>query len=77
MMRAIDKGLANSRIGLVLVTPALLARFQNRASRTKSFRHSWRVTVSFLSCTTRRMMLSAMSARCSLLEAAWTLQRIQ
>ncbi len=25
MMRAIDKGLANSRIGLVLVTPALLA----------------------------------------------------
>ena len=27
MMRAIDKGLANSRIGLVLVTPALLNRF--------------------------------------------------
>lgn len=26
MMRAIDKGLANSRIGLVLVTPTLLAR---------------------------------------------------
>lgn len=26
MMRAIDKGLANSRIGLVLVTPALLRR---------------------------------------------------
>lgn len=26
MMRALDKGLANSRIGLVLVTPALLAR---------------------------------------------------
>jgi TIR domain-containing protein len=26
MMRAIDKGLANSRIGLVLVTPALLDR---------------------------------------------------
>lgn len=26
MMREIDKGLANSRIGLVLVTPALLAR---------------------------------------------------
>jgi hypothetical protein len=25
-MRAIDKGLANSRIGLVLVTPALLKR---------------------------------------------------
>jgi len=26
MMRAIDKGLANSRVGLVLVTPALLTR---------------------------------------------------
>jgi hypothetical protein len=26
MMRAIDKGLANSKIGLVLVTPALLRR---------------------------------------------------
>jgi hypothetical protein len=26
LMRAIDKGLANSRIGLVLVTPALLRR---------------------------------------------------
>ncbi|WP_198679034.1 toll/interleukin-1 receptor domain-containing protein [Aliidiomarina haloalkalitolerans] len=26
MMRAIDKGLANSRIGLVLVTPAMLKR---------------------------------------------------
>ena len=26
MMRAIDKGLANSRMGLVLVAPALLAR---------------------------------------------------
>ena len=30
MMRAIDKGLANSRIGLVLVTPALLTRLPKR-----------------------------------------------
>lgn len=29
MMRAIDKGLATSKIGLVLVTPALLARLPN------------------------------------------------
>lgn len=29
LMRAIDKGLANSRIGLVLVTPALLLRLPN------------------------------------------------
>ncbi len=28
MMRAIDKGLANSRIGLVLVTPAMLDRLK-------------------------------------------------
>jgi len=43
LMRAIDKGLANSRIGIVLVTHALRAASRLRASRTKSFRHSWRV----------------------------------
>ena len=32
MMRAIDRGLANSKIGLVLVTPALLARLPNEDS---------------------------------------------
>ena len=31
MMRAIDKGLANSRIGLVLVTPALLTRLPHES----------------------------------------------
>ena len=77
MMRAIDKGLANSRIGLVLVTPALLARLPKESVPTKSFRHSWRVTSSFPSCTTRRMKLSEMSAPCSPPEAAWTPQRIQ
>lgn len=35
MMRAIDKGLANSRIGLVLVTPALLARLPNEGVAEK------------------------------------------
>ena len=29
LLRAIDKGLANSRIGIVLVTPALLSRLPN------------------------------------------------
>ena len=33
LMRAIDKGLANSRIGIVLVTPALLRRLPNRGHR--------------------------------------------
>lgn len=35
MMRAIDKGLANSRIGLVLVTPALLSRLPNESVADK------------------------------------------
>ncbi|SFN44715.1 TIR domain-containing protein [Nitrosospira briensis] len=35
MMRALDKGLANSRIGLVLVTPALLARLPKESVADK------------------------------------------
>jgi TIR domain len=35
MMRAIDKGLANSRIGLVLVTPALLVRLPKESIADK------------------------------------------
>lgn len=35
MMRAIDKGLANSRIGLVLVTPSLLARLPKESIADK------------------------------------------
>lgn len=35
MMRAIDKGLANSKIGLVLVTPALLERLPNEGVADK------------------------------------------
>lgn len=35
MMRAIDKGLASSRIGLVLVTPALLARLPKESVADK------------------------------------------
>jgi hypothetical protein len=35
MMRAIDKGLAASRIGLVLVTPALLARLPKESVADK------------------------------------------
>lgn len=35
MMRAIDKGLANSRIGLVLVTPALLDRLRKESVADK------------------------------------------
>jgi hypothetical protein len=35
LMLAIDKGLANSRIGLVLVTPALIARLPNEGVAEK------------------------------------------
>lgn len=35
MMRAIDKGLANSKVGLVLVTPALLARLPQESVADK------------------------------------------
>ena len=35
MMRAIDKGLANSKIGLVLVTPALLERLPRESIADK------------------------------------------
>jgi hypothetical protein len=35
LMRAIDKGLANSKIGLVLVTPALLLRLPNEGIADK------------------------------------------
>jgi hypothetical protein len=34
-MRAIDKGLANSRIGVVLVTPSLLRRLQSEGVADK------------------------------------------
>jgi hypothetical protein len=35
MMRAIDKGLANSRVGLVLVTPAMLERLPKESVADK------------------------------------------
>lgn len=35
MMRAIDKGLANSKVGLVLVTPAMLERLPNESVADK------------------------------------------
>ena len=35
LMRSIDKGLANSKIGIVLVTPALLTRLKNEGIADK------------------------------------------
>jgi hypothetical protein len=35
LLRAIDKGLANSRVGIVLVTPALLRRLPNEGIADK------------------------------------------
>ena len=35
LLRAIDKGLANSRVGIVLVTPALLTRLESEGIADK------------------------------------------
>ena len=40
LLREIDRGLAKSRVGIVLVTPALLSRLKGEGSPTKSYRHS-------------------------------------
>lgn len=40
LLREIDKGLAKSRVGIVLVTPALLRRVQNEGIAEKSSLHS-------------------------------------
>lgn len=56
MMRAIDKGLANSKVGLVLVTPALLARLpKKKASLTKNFQRYSQEIGSFPLCITQHM----------------------
>ena len=43
-MREIDRGLAKSRAGLVLITPALLERVDNRGALTRSSRSFWHAT---------------------------------
>lgn len=55
-VREIDKRTAKSRVGLLMVSPALLRRLQG-AWQTKSFQHYSRATS--LLCTTRRMKPSA------------------
>lgn len=58
-MRSIDKGLANSRVGIVLVTPAMLSTLPKGGAPTKSFRHSWRARGLYQSCIRQRTTLSA------------------
>ncbi len=70
LLRAIDKGLAKSRAGIVLVTPALLTRLASEGSRIRSPRSCWRATSSFPLCTGRLTRLSGRSAPCSAREAA-------
>lgn len=69
MMRAIDKGLANSRIGLVLVTPALLIRLPNEGIADKELSALLARDQLVPSFTTRPMTLSAQSAPYSAREA--------
>ena len=77
LLRAIDKGLAKSRIGVVLVTPALLTRVVAEGIAEKELSRSWRATCSSPFCTRRRTRPSARSARCSAREPASTLRRIR
>ncbi|WP_245508573.1 toll/interleukin-1 receptor domain-containing protein [Bradyrhizobium zhanjiangense] len=62
LLREIDRGLAKLRVGIVLVTLRCCAASKARASPTKSYRRSSRVTNSSPLCATRRTKLSAMSA---------------
>lgn len=64
LLRAIDKGLANSRVGIVLVTPALLRRLPAEGIADKEYRPFSRASGSFRSCTGRRTRLFAKSALC-------------
>jgi hypothetical protein len=71
LLRAIDRGLAKSRAGIVMVTPALLKRLASeRESPTRNSRSFWRAISSSLSCTKRRTRLSGKSAACSAREPA-------
>lgn len=76
-MREIDRGLAKSRAGLVLITPALLKRVNNRGFRTRSSRSFWRATSLSLSCTRRPMKRSGWSAPCSAPDTGWTRRKIR
>ena len=44
LLREIDRGLAKSRVGIVLVTPALLQRLRGEGIADKELRLSWRAT---------------------------------
>lgn len=69
LLREIDKGLAKSRVGIVLVTPVLLRRLQAEGIADKELSALLLIYSSPL-CTTRRTKLSAKSAPCSAREAA-------
>ncbi len=62
LLRAIDKGLARTRAGIVLVTAALLTRLDNEGIADKELSDSWRASSSSLLCTARRSRHSGKSA---------------
>jgi TIR domain len=61
LLRAIDKGLANSKVGIVLVTPALLRRLPAEGIADKEL-SALLARERLVSCTARRMRPSAKSA---------------
>ncbi len=66
LLREIDKGLAKSRVGIVLVTPAFLRRVQGEGGIADKELSALlaRDFHSFPSCTRQRMKLSAKLAPC-------------
>ncbi len=65
LLREIDKGLAKSRVGIVLVTPALLRRLQGDSIADKELSLLLVRDSSSPLCTARRTKLFAKSALCS------------
>jgi len=71
LIREIDRGLKNSKIGVVLVTPALLQSLENEGVADKELSpHSSQPTASSPWCTRRPSTFCGTNARCSRLGRA-------
>lgn len=70
LLREIDKGLAKSRVGIVLVTPALLRRLAGEGIADKELSTLIARDLLVPLCTAQRMNLFAKSVLCSDREAA-------
>jgi hypothetical protein len=72
LLREIDKGLAKSRVGIVLVAPALLRRVEGAGIADKELSALLARDSLFPGCTTRPTKPSALSVDCSAPEGVST-----